>query len=92
MYLLCVLAIQLMVPSMHAALYERTKDHIRWLLPLKKPWLDNYMYFMSFLGDGEPYFYAIMVNWAYCKWNRKSTYMYETNYFLLVFLSSNCTC
>ena len=50
------------------------------------------MYVMSFLGDGEPYFYAIMLNWAYSKWNRYSTYMYDTNYFLLVFLSSNCVC
>ena len=92
MYLLSVLVVELFVPAFHTALYEPTKDHIRWLIPLKTPWLDNLMYFMSFIGDGEPYFYAIMVNWAYCKWSRTSTNMFEANYFLLVFLSSNCVC
>ena len=40
----------------------------------------------SFIGDGDFYFYFIMVIWSLGKWNNESNYMYETNYLSMALL------
>lgn len=64
-------------PFLHELLYERTKDHIRWIQPYKTPIMDKYMRLVSALGDGPPYFYILVLNWATGRRTKTHSSMYE---------------
>ena len=50
------------------------------------------MRFFSFVGDGDCYFYFIMVVWAYGKWDRNSNYLFETDFLGMALMMGTTLC
>ena len=87
-YLAVLGLIMAQAPFLHDLLYERSKEHILWLQQYKTPQLDSFMQTMSYLGDGDLYFYIIVIIWSLGRWNPKTSSLYEANYFSLTFVMS----
>ena len=67
-YVAVLMAILSSVPAMHDLFYERSKLHIASIQYYKNPYLDAYMRFFSFIGDGDGYYFVIFFIWARGKW------------------------
>lgn len=63
-----------------------------WLKQYKTPQLDAYFQTISNLGEGDYYFYFMILVWAQGRWNKHTTSIYEGNYFALTFVIAQSIC
>jgi membrane-associated phospholipid phosphatase len=77
---------------MHDLWYEPSKEFIFWLKQFKRPWIDKSMHILSQIGDGDGYFYILIILWSTGKWNKTSNALYEINYVALTYLMCTSLC
>lgn len=87
-YTLCMVSIMCMQPFLQDLLYDYSNELVRKYKDVLPPWSKSYLRFMAYLGDGDGCYFIVMLTWARGKWNRKSSYFYDTNVLAMSYLFS----
>ena len=79
-YFLSFILLLIICPHLTPPLYERSKDHIRWLNKYRSPKLDFLMHFFSIAGDGVNFPIYYLLIWASNFKTKRLTGQYLGNY------------
>lgn len=79
-YVVSFAMLLIVCPHLTPLLYERSKDHMRWLNKYRTPTLDFIMHFYSTVGDGGHFPIIYTVIWALSFKSKRLTGLYLVNY------------